>query len=846
MNPQRNDKEFDELVTSAIGRDDLNFDFDKWKAEHQAEIAQYNAQSRNASGPILLSAVLRSRIGKIALAAAALMMFAVLLGRDSQNIAWADVVEKFRSVSFFSAAIYIKDNATAEPTQMEFWMSRDGRIRIRMGNQVIFGRDGAVVKAFDIQNEAETEPDEMAVFFLERMGRADEFSLEAVIKVMFQGQMQEVTPLVNPNAVISQDVVVFDVDIPQTPEWVRIWALRESRLPVRIKVWDPRDGASTDAVFEYSQDQSGEFFDPAAFGNLLRSDRADSRANVVYAFLQDPGGRNITPEEMFQESGYHMPVVKQAGMTPEGAFWVTAGNSRNRMPNGNVFDGFSRIEDDLGRTYLSVGGGHRLKDDTSLDIFAPIDYPFDDRMPGRITLFCEVENHDPYAQPELIGTVDLTQWRQNAGSPSLFGGNYADPLNLKISLGYKLFGSEHADKLARLVESMPDWAEQPENKSLLFFHMRLASKRDDIKAVVRIGETLEELIFENPERESRYGFKEYLIALAQTGQIERAAELFRRIEAAEAMSPEKSDERYYRRFLLYTAEFLAAEAELDAEQISRILGFDISQKKEYEPILERAKRTAAKKKAQQAAEQRLWEISEYYRTHPLPERMELLERPQGQAVHLVGVSNVLPGHEEYTVLPINYAVGQMASAMKYFDKVHPDDLNQIRIEAEAAKRELYADLICKSGVVPRERVEFVLGLFGMQLVVEEGEPRSVLVARYDGRPLKDHAEVKAPYRYDPKRESKAGMMSSMARPGFSMTGLLEHLVMQQNRGIENDSQKLVIIDETGIEGPVSIEKAFWPGEEGLRLAKQWFEENFGVTFTEESRSLKTYVVCEKE
>jgi len=75
--------------------------------------------------------------------------------------------------------------------------------------------------------------------------------------------------------------VVFDVELPGTPEWVRIWALRESRLPVRIRVWDPRDGETTDAVFEYSREQADEFFDPelslSANKSTLREATGDSR-----------------------------------------------------------------------------------------------------------------------------------------------------------------------------------------------------------------------------------------------------------------------------------------------------------------------------------------------------------------------------------------------------------------------------------------------------------------------------------------------------------------------------------------------------------------------------------------
>ncbi|MHC4565985.1 MAG: anti-sigma factor family protein, partial [Planctomycetota bacterium] len=61
------------------------------------------------------------------LAAAALIIIGVFVGIyhwAGSNVAWADVVEKFRSVPFFSASIYIKEDVISEPKQMELWMSR--------------------------------------------------------------------------------------------------------------------------------------------------------------------------------------------------------------------------------------------------------------------------------------------------------------------------------------------------------------------------------------------------------------------------------------------------------------------------------------------------------------------------------------------------------------------------------------------------------------------------------------------------------------------------------------------------------------------------------------------------
>lgn len=223
------------------------------------------------------------RVAELAAAAAVIIgVFIAIYQFGGSTVAWADVVEKFRSMPFFSASIYFKDDVTSEPRLMELWMSRTGKTRIRLGTQVIFGDRGEIVEAFDIKTRAPVEADELAAFFLKKIGEADEFSLDSIIRVMFGGTMQDVTPLVNPDAVISRDMVVFDVEVPGSTERVRIWALRESRLPVRIKVWNPQGGNSADAIFEYSGEQADEFFDPYAFEQSISSGQTTN--------MKGPGG----------------------------------------------------------------------------------------------------------------------------------------------------------------------------------------------------------------------------------------------------------------------------------------------------------------------------------------------------------------------------------------------------------------------------------------------------------------------------------------------------------------------------------------------------------------------------
>jgi hypothetical protein len=241
-----------------------------------------------------------SAIGK--LAAAAVIVIATVIGIHqiaAPGVAWADVAERFRTVPFFSATIYVKDYVLQEPKQLELWMGPEGRARMRIGHQVIFGKSDQALRAFDIRRRREVEPDMQAVELLDMLGDMEEYSLETVIRSISDDKMVDVTPLVNADAVISEDMVVFDVISDGGPEWLRVYALRESKLPVGIRRWDPRKGKSVDVFISYFKQQPDEFFDALAFSARL-ADQDCAEADLAHMFLKDPGGQSITAEDLHE------------------------------------------------------------------------------------------------------------------------------------------------------------------------------------------------------------------------------------------------------------------------------------------------------------------------------------------------------------------------------------------------------------------------------------------------------------------------------------------------------------------------------------------------------------------
>lgn len=84
MNVDKNNKNFDELIEKAIGRDRPKFDFDKWKQRYEKEIDIFKSQTTGGKAPLsaeppnIWRIIMNSRITK--LATAAVLILAVVLG----------------------------------------------------------------------------------------------------------------------------------------------------------------------------------------------------------------------------------------------------------------------------------------------------------------------------------------------------------------------------------------------------------------------------------------------------------------------------------------------------------------------------------------------------------------------------------------------------------------------------------------------------------------------------------------------------------------------------------------------------------------------------------------------
>jgi len=251
---------------------------------------------------------------------------------------WAEVQERFGTMPFIAAKIYIRDikidgyplNPLVEPKLVEVWAGYGNRMRIRSGSRMTFADKGQVLNTFDLINRSEADTDSITYFWVNKLGKSDTISLDLILRVENPLSPDEIpewfpkgflskewsstslvdnTPLVISDPVTSKELVVFDHESGYAGTKgirARVWALRENKLPIRVAIWvrdyDDRDyrwirSPIWDMIFTYSKEQPKEFFDPEAFAAKLK-DPSISVDSLMYMFHQFPGGDSIPIDKM--------------------------------------------------------------------------------------------------------------------------------------------------------------------------------------------------------------------------------------------------------------------------------------------------------------------------------------------------------------------------------------------------------------------------------------------------------------------------------------------------------------------------------------------------------------------
>lgn len=240
-------------------------------------------------------------------------------------------------------------------------------------------------------------------------------------------------------------------------------------------------------------------------------------------------------------------------------------------------------------------------------------------------------------------------------------------------------------------------------------------------------------------------------------------------------------------------------------------------------------------------------ITAYYQQHPLPETMALWPREteEEMAAHGLGRLDGITDRTGFWATPVQ---GSLADVLR--SRIRP--YGSLRVAEALQDIQLNHDLITNNSHTLHDRAVFILNELDLELV-EVQEERTVWVAHYNGQTLKPWDQVVAPVPRGNARATYPGMDFS-SNPTTLKT-LFESFAYYQDYDLRAD--KIMIIDETGLpatpepgqhETTVAVSSAnpFWKGQESIDMARKWFEKEFGITFTEETRVMTVYEVQRKQ
>ncbi|MBN2316384.1 MAG: hypothetical protein JXM79_20825, partial [Sedimentisphaerales bacterium] len=263
MKRPENEKWLDEVLNETIGEKKPRTDFEQWKLQHPDAVKMLTSRAdRKASaspGPLTTRRmIMNSPITKIA--AAAVVLLAVLIGighfgNSNSGVVWAEVAEHFESVPFFHLTMYMGYDTSGENKKIEIWKSEDSRVRAQEGDTVIFAdltKKENNILIYDRSTKTLVDNAGDAPKFLMMLCRDGQFSLNTLTS-SFPPEVKGITPMTSAETAASRETVLFEAKHETTPERLTIWALRQSKLPIRACFSDPRKSEYGDFFFDYSE-----------------------------------------------------------------------------------------------------------------------------------------------------------------------------------------------------------------------------------------------------------------------------------------------------------------------------------------------------------------------------------------------------------------------------------------------------------------------------------------------------------------------------------------------------------------------------------------------------------------
>lgn len=803
-----------------------------------------------------------SGLGLAGTAAAGVLLFSLFF---SPSVSWAEVVEKFRALRFFNATVYFTPDAAQPPEKLEIWATQDRRTRVHYRGLIFFGQGDRLTKVLRAQTGEEVPIADLqagklrqeypgidvALGIHERLGKMPNFSLDELLAI-FSGKRQDLQPVPNMDAGIASDMQVFDLTTPHSPGWMRLWVLKKSGLLTRLRSLNPESGEQVEAVFDYFTAIPDEAFDPEKVQTAIRKQQGNK--SKLYALLRDPGGEPLSPADLFNKTGYHLPKLASAGRTEDGIFWVISSDAINLRADGERHSGWGRLTDNLGQKYLFVWVGENMEEGkvVELEYYIPLNYRTGFKKPASYTLTClDREEYSAVAQPvSVIGSGELHEhgeWSENLPIPKLYGkAVIPGPDDFLHHLLPEICSLEDWKRFDQLTATIPGKAE--ENPTALFRDIMIVrklerlEKHDEAAALRARLFPLVKDVTEKSMGEVSEIIGGHISDLVRAGQRDTARPLANQYVAEMVKTGRQS----------YLEQLVALlhEGGMNQDDIRKFFDQDVLNFPAVKDMV-RATQLFQGGEWNPATNPRLAAWRDYlaklaarYSDKPLPVDFEFMDDYFDLGGDQTVANLSLPGHPEYEVvyLPQTKPERLVAGTAQIYG------LDTALVTLPNPSAVAVKPLVC----IYRKAVDFKQ-VWAAYLkrnhigIVEKSTNRKVLVAHYDGRKLPNCFQV------PPLDAPLSGGQPFVHEGGTSLrtSNVLEAFAQALNRNLpEGDPHRIILINETGIpetRGPdqsaanicLVYDFSFWTGDEADKLAFKWFEDNFGITFREEERAMKT-------
>jgi tetratricopeptide (TPR) repeat protein len=350
---------------------------------------------------------------------AALVLFRPWGGPDgtpgrgsSAGVVWGDVIRAMQRVEHFHA-IAFEDSPNSADTppiiRLDVFHQQPDKWRAQALGHVSFATTGGKPRTWNVEKGAWTgsgdrDPDILPTDFIERHEKLG--TLGAILAWFFDGKVPPGEPVKSDEVASGNGIDVFDYAKDASNRWLRIWVLRESKLPLKMHVYHPASDDFLLVTFDYSDPQPAAFFDADAFAKQASAVQGEGafRERRIFSIGSRPVARTRPrgADQLFEAAGgYRAPKVSRVLSNADGDVMVVTDRPENKTPQGYRphFAGYRGVTDNWGNTFIYAGGGGRSAGERWM--FMPLPpAKLSGPSPRQITLRYEVEGQ--YGDKPLV------------------------------------------------------------------------------------------------------------------------------------------------------------------------------------------------------------------------------------------------------------------------------------------------------------------------------------------------------------------------------------------------------------------------------------------------------------